>query len=734
MPGIAARAERAIAGVLLGAFVALAAGFSLGPIFEGPDEIEHYRYVRALAQTGRLPDAELIQQYDAGAWGEFHQPILYYALAAPLVRALGDDGFDQFEERLNPYYGYRFEVPGNDNKNIFLHTRAERFPYRASAIARTVHLLRLLSVAAGLGTAIAAYGVFRLLWPDRPDRRLLALAAVVFMPQFAYMSGVITNDALSYLLITVSLYLLLRQLRDGPSLRRAALMGVVMGLALLTKLSAAFLVFPAAVATLLDRRSWRTAPLTVALVVLIAGWWYVRNWALYGDATGVEILFRWSAPSEKIGDGRLALDIGWQRFGFAYKTFWARFGGGSVAVSDALYTFFDALTVLVLSGAGLRGLRALRRPPAALERKQAAVMIVYGLAWLAAAFYWASRVWSGNQGRFLLPGIAAWAALIAFGLDAWTPRRLRLPLALAGAAVLGAVATAALVGYYLPAYAVAPVPDAIARPLSYRFDGLAELIGMAPAQPRARPGETITLSLYWRALAPADRPLQSYLHSAGSDAVRRDSIPATGNLLATDWRAGETWAEHYTVTIPPGAEPQRAYPLVAGLYDPAAGLALPAQNDAGVEVTPIVGRIAINGPPQPGEPVARFGRVAGLLGADVEARGGAVEVCLTWIALAEMDRDYTVAARLESADGALLAQTDRPPRAGDYPTGAWARDERVRDCLTLAPEHALPGGWRVRVGLYDPATLERLPVVDGAGRALPDALLPLDGGSRHEGE
>jgi len=392
------------------------------------------------------------------------------------------------------------------------------------------------------------------------------------------------------------------------------------------------------------------------------------------------------------------------------------------------------LTVLALSGAGLGGWRALRRPPAAPERKQAVVTIVYGLAWLAAAFYWASRVWSGNQGRFLLPGIAAWAALIAFGLDTWTPRRLRLSFALASAAVLGAVATVALVGYYLPAYAVAPVPDAIARPVSYRFDGLAELIGMAPSQPRARPGETITLSLYWRALAPADRSLQSYLHSAGSDVVRRDSIPATGNLLATDWRAGETWAEHYIVTIPADAEPQRAYPLVAGLYDPMAGMALPAQNDAGVEVTPIVGRIAINGPPQPGEPVARFGSMAGLLGADVEAQSGAVEVCLTWITLAEMDRDYTVTARLESADGALLAQTDRPPRAGDYPTGAWARDERVRDCLTLTPERALPGDWRVRIGLYDSATLERLPVVDRAGHTLPDALLPLDAGSMHEGK
>jgi len=724
MRTITAHTERVLVGLLLVAFVALAVGFSLGPIFEGPDEIEHYRYVRALAQTGRLPDAELIQTYDEGTWGEFHQPILYYALAAPFVRAIGDDGFSRFEERLNPYYGYRFEIPGNDNKNVFLHTRAEQFPYRDSEIARVVHSLRLLSVGFGALTALSCYAIFRLLWPDRPDRRLVALSAVVFMPQFLYMSSVVTNDALSYLLITISLYLLLRQAHDGPSIQRAALMGLVMGLALLAKLSAGFLIFPAAVATLLDRRTWPYAALTVAMVLMVAGWWYARNWVLYGDPTGVEILFRWSAPSEMIDDGRLAIDIGLQRFGFTYETFWARFGGGSVAVSEAIYRFFDVLTILTLAGAAVQVVSALRHPnPISwLTRRYAAVMVVFGLAWVVAALYWASRVWSGNQGRFLLPGIAAWAALIAFGLDAWTPRRIRSAVSAAIAVALGVVATVSLLGYYLPAYAVSPVPDEIARPVALRFEGVAELIGMAPAAPRARPGETIQLSLYWRALGETERSLQSYLHSVGSDVVRRDSIPATGNLLSIDWREGETWAEHYVVTVPFDAMPQKVYPLVAGLYDPEAGVPLAAEDANGKLITPIVGRIAINGPEAPGEPQMYFGDEIGLLESMIETRDGEVELCMTWIALGEMDTDYSLVARLETVDGVLVEQIDRSPRDGGYPTGAWAADERVHDCFILAPHEALPDKWHVRFGLYDPATLERLTVSDRDRRALPDGL------------
>jgi len=721
---ISTRVEHGLVGVLLIAFVVLAIGFSLGPIFEGPDEIEHYRYIRAIAETGRLPDAALIQQYDEGAWGEFHQPLLYYVFAAPLVRLLGDDGFRFFEERQNPYYGYRFEVSGNDNKNAFLHTRAEQFPYSESALARTVHIIRLLSVAFGAATALVCYAIARLLWPDRPGRRLLALSAAVFMPQFLYMSSVVTNDALSYLLITLSLYLLLRQVRDGPSLRRARLLGVLMGLALLTKLSAGFMIFPAAAATLLDRRTWPYATLTVGVVVLVAGWWYVRNWALYGDPTGVEILFSWSAPSEKIGDGSLALDIGLQRFGFAYETFWARFGGGSVAVSDLIYRFFDVLTVLTLAGAGVKVAKAFSRRVSPLHQRYGIVMVVFGLSWLAAALYWASRVWSGNQGRFLLPGIAAWSVLIAFGLDAWTPRQIRRPMTAAMSVLLGVVAFISLFGYYLPAYAISSVPETIARPVTLRF-GVAELIGMAPAAPRARPGDTVSISLFWRAIHPSDRLLQSYLHSVGSDVVRRDSIPATGNLLSTDWREGQTWAEHYTVTIPSDATPQRTYPLIAGLYDPDAGVPLVAEDVHGNPATPIVGRIAINGPEAPGDPDSFFGDTIGLLDVMADVRNGGIESCMTWIALEEVDTDYSLTVRLETEGGELIEQMDRSPRAGDYPTGAWAKDERIYDCLMITPNETLPEFWRIRFGLYDPANLERLPVRDRSGHTFPDALVTI---------
>ena len=48
--------ERFFVGLILAAYVLLALSFSLGPIFEGPDEIEHYRFIRTMIQTHALPD------------------------------------------------------------------------------------------------------------------------------------------------------------------------------------------------------------------------------------------------------------------------------------------------------------------------------------------------------------------------------------------------------------------------------------------------------------------------------------------------------------------------------------------------------------------------------------------------------------------------------------------------------------------------------------------------------
>jgi hypothetical protein len=356
-----------------------------------------------------------------------------------------------------------------------------------------------------------------------------------------------------------------------------------------------------------------------------------------------------------------------------------------------------------------------------VRQKEILLLLVFGLSWLAALIYYASTAWSGNQGRYLLPGIAAWGALISLGLDQWTPRRLRAPVALSFVLILATVAAIAVFGYFLPSYRVSLVTDVPNRPLSLQYGDVAQLVGLSPATPKAHPGDLIRITLYWRALRPARTSLLAYLHSADSAVVKRDSLPGTGNLLSTDWQPGQTWAEHYVVVIPPDAPPQSVYPLLAGLYDPAAAQNLPAVNADGKPVEPVIGRIAISGPSQPFTPVYKFGENIGLAQPQLRRDGDRLQVCMRWLSLAPVSQDYQVFVHVLVGDGKEpFAQADFPPQNGRYPTGAWAPGEAVDDCATLDVSRLPVSGWRVALGLYDLDSQQRLPVRDAKGNLLPD--------------
>ncbi len=709
--------ERCSVALIVAAHILLALTFSAGPIFEGPDEIEHYRYVRYLVSERSLPPPT------AQPRGEYHQAPLYYLLAAPLAMLTDDQDFAQIEGRLNPYYGAHIDATGNDNKNLYLHTRAEAFPYTDSPTARAVHLLRLLSVLLGAGTVVLSHAILRLLWPEQPSRRLLALGLIAFWPQFIYLSSVITNDSLLITLATACLWLIVRAIRTGWNRRIALALGAVLGAMMLTKVSAVFALLPVVLAFAMDRRAWHVAPLTAAAVAIVAGGWYARNALIYGDPTLTQAMLR-SWESEVIRPGTLALDVAWERVPFAYETAWARFGQGAVPVGRGIYALFDAMVIASLVGLAMRMACAVwvtrHTWLVMVDTRTTLVITAFAGAWVGSLFYLASVAWSGNQGRYVLPGIAAWTVLIATGLEAWVPRRVRLPFALGTIAILGSVAAVCAFGYFLPAYRVASVPEPIAHPLAYRYAGVAELIGMAPAAPKAHPGETIRLSLYWRALEPADAHLQTYLHSVESAVVRRDSLPGTGNLLAADWEPGQTWAEHYVVAIPPDTPPQTVYTLVAGLYDPAVARPLEATNADGQPVTPVIGRIAIRGPRGASDPAYRFGTVIGLDAPRLAREGDRLAICLRWTALAATSVDYTIFAHVQGKNGALLAQADVQPRGGAYPTGTWSPGEVIDDCIEMDVPALPAGGWRVALGLYSLPDLTRLPVRAADGQVLPD--------------
>jgi serine/threonine-protein kinase len=99
--------------------------------------------------------------------------------------------------------------------------------------------------------------------------------------------------------------------------------------------------------------------------------------------------------------------------------------------------------------------------------------------------------------------------------------------------------------------------------------------------------------------------------------------------------------------------------------------------------------------------------------------GETLRLTLYWRALQPMQENYTVFVHVARADGAILIQRDVQPCDGTHPTGSWVTGELVGDPHELSiPGDAPPGTYWLKVGMYSPATMQRLPVAEPGQAAL----------------
>ena len=110
---------------------------------------------------------------------------------------------------------------------------------------------------------------------------------------------------------------------------------------------------------------------------------------------------------------------------------------------------------------------------------------------------------------------------------------------------------------------------------------------------------------------------------------------------------------------------------------------------------------------------AQFGDEMALIGftaPPAQAQSGQ-EVTLTWLALRRPTRDFKVFVHLVDSQGVTWAQHDGEPGFFFSPTTRWQAGEIVEDHHPLdfvaSPP---PGRYQLRVGLYDGASGQRLPV------------------------
>jgi tetratricopeptide (TPR) repeat protein len=248
----------------------------------------HLNYIEYIQQRHALPFA------DEG-W-EMYQPPLFYLLAACLLSAC--------------------RLSAQDPSAFFV--------------------FRLLGLAIGLGQLALTAECLRLLFPDRLRPQVAGLTLAAFLPAPLYICHYITGDSLLMLLGTASVYVCLRVLRDDrPSPRWYALLGLCLGAALLTKISAVVpvgVVLLVLAGRLVVRRerlpAWAgSLGVTLAVTLLVSGWYYARVWARFGTPLvgnfGSLPAFRW-----------------WQDPGYGTLAYFFRFGR---SLSEPFFSAFHGL-------------------------------------------------------------------------------------------------------------------------------------------------------------------------------------------------------------------------------------------------------------------------------------------------------------------------------------------------------------------------------------------------------
>lgn len=100
----------------------------------------------------------------------------------------------------------------------------------------------------------------------------------------------------------------------------------------------------------------------------------------------------------------------------------------------------------------------------------------------------------------------------------------------------------------------------------------AELLGYRIADKTVSPGDTLDLTLYWRAPQPLDKDYKVFVHVVrdGQTAAQHDAEPGLGGYPTSRWPAGQVIPDRHPIQAPPDAQPGK-YSVMVGLYDPVSG-------------------------------------------------------------------------------------------------------------------------------------------------------------------
>ena len=412
------------------------------PAWQVPDEPAHYNYIKYLAENHRFPVLQMgdyphhyLEEIKARQFPpemsieplryEFHQPPLYYLLAAVVYKL--------FAARLLP--------------------------------------LRLLSVLLSCCLLWVAYHIVKEIFPGNEALALGTTAFVAFVPMHVAMTAAVNNDTLAELILALILWMLVRYVKSvrwsdgrmvgeiqsskfkaqrskveegGGTEGRGRLigLGVLMGLGLLTKITT-LVALPLTLVAIIAQGRWleqnrksdfirhyllpAICYLLPTLLLILP--WFVRNASVYGgldiwglrrhDAIVVGQL-RTAERLAQLGAAGLAREFILTTF----QSFWARFGWMGILVDQRIYLILALLCVVV--GLGLVLLATNYTNPStglrtgftnlSPQKRMALGLLALSALLTLLSYLWYNLKFVQHQGRYLFPALVPLGLAFALGL------------------------------------------------------------------------------------------------------------------------------------------------------------------------------------------------------------------------------------------------------------------------------------------------------------------------------
>lgn len=754
--------------VLVAAYLGLAILFATAvPLWEAPDAVWHYLFAAHLAAGNGLP-TRADEGVDAPWRQQGSQPPLYYLATAPLIALVGPSDADT-AIKFNPHAAVGVAGPGGNVNRMVHYARERALPWRGTILA--ARLVSLAGVLFGLVAVLATWAFAREVFPDRPAVALAAAGLLAFNPEFLFFSGSISNDIAIAAAGALVLWRAAVVLRRGATRRGCVWLGVACGLALLTKLSGLWLL-PVAGGAILwavwrDERGLRegggsepateVAPQGAARrrsafadgvgrwlrglvrpmawfgvpMLLVAGWWYLRNLLLFGDPTGLPLMLSVMQPR--------ALPPTWRELAVqmaaVWRSYWAVFGWFNVPAPDWVYLGATVLTLLGLGGLAVMLVRrCLKRGEVeglALAAGAVALMVVALVSWAQVRY---------PQGRLFFPAAPALCLLVGAGWAAGRSERAGTWVAAGISGGIAMVALGLLFGVIRPAYARQAVlnfknPSGPFWKTAFVVPESGEQLGWMgggiKGERTVQPGQLLDVDLSWYPVTPLHHDYSIFLHvidEHGLIVAQRDTFPQSGRAPTSDWMP-ERWDgrwldlhgplfyfDPHAFAIPATTEAPCDCRLVMGVYDHATGERLLTEEgrdhiDLGeLRIEPAVSAEGIPNPLN-----VPFGDDIALAGYNLDHRavraGEKFNLTLFWKALRTPPMDYKVSVQLRRGQAETWAQHDEEPADGSRPSSAWQPGEIVDDLhpVLVYPE-APPGVYTMSVTLYDPETGQPVPV------------------------